>query len=640
MTAEHPRPTSRITDALLPTPPAPEPAAARPRTPQHPVTASPSARIASERPTAAGDPPPPTAPPRPAATEAAARSSAPQPPATASPSARIAAERPTTAGDPLPPTAPPRPAAPEAAARSGTPRLLAPLASPSARIASERPTAAGDPPPPTAPPRAAVPARSTPRTAPAPARPAGQGGTERPTAAGSPPPLPPMAPPRPASAAAPKAPATPVTQAPAYPPAPAPEAPVPAGTPPTAPQRPAAPEAPRSATAGGALRQPGPASSSVPARPASPPTAGGPVVPPAAPAPGPTGRTSVTSEAGRGSASPRPAASAPLSPRQAPAPARAWASPSGAGDLPAVETTTRLRPIRDTPRTAHATRPAPVTAYGYGLAGALPPEAPVETTTRLRPVRERRSGRVLTVTACVVLGVGLIGGALAGIWLASADPARPAEPAGYTEAQDLWHNAPVDTLFPRTLAGPGAGPGAAGRTWTRIVVAPDTPCSPAVLAKGMLATLTPLGCERVLRATYTDATASSVITVGLVFTRADAATQRTLGRGGLTARLGQDVPPALSGPSTVAARFGARQRASWWLSAPADLPVVVTAVSGFADGRAVDRPQPADQAMARGRTDATAQSGLGHEAKGITARFEALLRKTVAATVKEKENTR
>lgn len=349
-----------------------------------------------------------------------------------------------------------------------------------------------------------------------------------------------------------------------------------------------------------------------------------------------------------------------------------------AADLPEVETTTRLRPIRDTsstpstPSTAGTSRPSsgsstssaprppsaprtpnapappghaptgharPGAASGYGLAGALPPEAPVETTTRLRPVRERRTGRVLAVVACVVLGVGLIGGALAGMWLASADPARPAEPAGYTEAKDLWHNAPVDTLFPRTLAGPGAGPGAAARTWTRVVVAPDAPCSPAVLAKGLLATLTPLGCERVLRATYTDATASSVITVGLVFIRADFSTQRDVGKD-LIARLGEDVPPALSGPSTVAARFGARQRAGWWLSAPADLPVVVTAVSGFADGRAVDRPQRADLAMAKGRTDATAQSGLGHEAKGISDRFVALLRKAVAPPAKEKETAR
>ncbi|MER6096322.1 hypothetical protein ABT154_10780 [Streptomyces sp. NPDC001728] len=266
----------------------------------------------------------------------------------------------------------------------------------------------------------------------------------------------------------------------------------------------------------------------------------------------------------------------------------------------------------------------------------LPPEAPVETTTRLRPVPERRVGRTVAVAACAVLGVGLIGGALAGTWLAAAEPGAPAEPPGYAEAKELWHNAPVDNLFPRTLVGSAAGPGGSARTWTRIVVAPDAACSPAVLAKGLLAALRPLGCERVLRATYTDATASSVITVGLVFTRADATAQRALGPG-LTTRLGADVPPALSGPGTVAARFGAPQRASWWLNAPADLPVVVTAVSGFADGRPVDRPQPAEAAMAKGRTDATAQSGLGHEAKGITVRLEKQLRATAEAMTKQED---
>ncbi|WP_225799582.1 hypothetical protein [Streptomyces sp. NK15101] len=280
----------------------------------------------------------------------------------------------------------------------------------------------------------------------------------------------------------------------------------------------------------------------------------------------------------------------------------------------------------------------PTSAAPYRGPGPLPPEVPVEITTRLRPVRERRPGRTLAVAVCAVLGFGLIGGALAGVWLAAAEPGKPAEPVGYTEAKDLWHNAPVDTLFPRTLAGPGAGPGGADRTWTRIVVAPDVPCTPAVLARALRATVEPLGCERVLRATYTDATASSVITVGLVFTRADAATQRTLGQD-LTARLGADVPPALAGPGTVAARFGAPQRAAWWLNAPADLPVVVTAVSGFADGRAVDGgPVPADRAMTANRTDATAQSGLGHEAKGITERLVRLLR--TAATTAAKENAR
>ncbi|MGW4853432.1 hypothetical protein ACWEPZ_19640, partial [Streptomyces sp. NPDC004288] len=251
---------------------------------------------------------------------------------------------------------------------------------------------------------------------------------------------------------------------------------------------------------------------------------------------------------------------------------------------------------------------------------------------------ERRRGRSFAVAACAVLGFGLVGGALAGVWLAAAEPGRPVEPVGYTEAKDLWHNAPVDTLFPRTLAGPGAGPGGADRTWTRIVVAPDAPCTSAALAEGLLATVEPLGCERVLRATYTDATASSVITVGLVFTRAEATTQRTLGKD-LTARLGADVPPALAGPGTVAARFGAPQRAAWWLNAPADLPVVVTAVSGFADGRKTEgAPVSADEAVVGKRPDPVAQSGLGHEAKGITERLVRLLR--TAATTAAEENER
>ncbi|MFD6361656.1 hypothetical protein [Streptomyces roseolus] len=311
----------------------------------------------------------------------------------------------------------------------------------------------------------------------------------------------------------------------------------------------------------------------------------------------------------------------PLPPPAPPRPAGAGSAPlpppRAADVVPAVETTTRLRPVR-------------VPAYGVE-------ETAVETTTRLRPIRERRRGRALAAAACVVLGVGLIGGALAGVWLASDGGGKPAEPAGYAVAKELWHNAPVDTLFPRTLTAPQAGPGPSARTWTRVVVAPDAPCAPASLAPNLLTALRPLGCERVLRATYTDATASSVLTVGLVFTRAEVEAQRALGGRGLTARLGQDVPPALPGPGTVAAGFGPGQRAGWWVSAPADLPVVVTAVSGFADGRAVDRAVPADQAMKKDRADAVAQSGLGHEALGIAERLEKQLRTTALDAAKEEE---
>ncbi|MFJ7988143.1 hypothetical protein [Streptomyces sp. NPDC096351] len=457
---------------------------------------------------------------------------------------------------------------------------------------------------------------------------------------GPPGPAAPAAPPKPSGATAPT-----VSRAAAAPGAVT-------GTPPRPGGTPAAPTAPPRAGSGTARPLPPTAARATPAGAPPRPAAARGAVPgtsaaaPSAPAPGAPWQPASAAPAG-----PAPAARPAPAPLRTTIPASAPARPSSAapgpapavpGPLPAVPAPAGHAPAagplpRPVPHHArpHGTPFGHAPLHGHGAHRAvLPPEAPVETTTRLRPVRERRTGRAVAVGVCAVLGIGLIGGALTGMWLAAAEPGAPTEPPGYTEAKDLWHNAPVDTLFPRTLAGPGAGPGAAARTWTRIVVAPDAACTPAVLAAGLLATVRPLGCERVLRATYTDATASSVITVGLVFTDAEAAVQSTLGQG-LTSRLGQDVPPSLPGPGTVAARFGAQQRASWWLNAPTDLPVVVTAVSGFADGRRVDSPQPADRAMTSGRTDATAQSGLGHEAKNITVRFEQLLRTAVAPPAKD-----
>ncbi|MET9952558.1 hypothetical protein ABZ135_13570 [Streptomyces sp. NPDC006339] len=344
------------------------------------------------------------------------------------------------------------------------------------------------------------------------------------------------------------------------------------------------------------------------------------------------------------------AASAPPAPpatgASAPAPARARRAaqplppeqPARGAVVPAetpAETTTRLRPVRDgrpapaRPTDAPAPGPAPTPAYAYDP-WALSAETPAETTTRLRPVRERSTGRVVAAAVCAVLALGLVGGAVTGAVLAGTGAGEAAEPPGYTPARALWHNAPVDTLFPRTLPGPAAGPGGSARTWTRIVVAPDAPCTAATLPKALHTALRTVGCERVLRATYTDATSSHVTTVALVFTQADPATMRTLG-----SRAADEPAPALPGPGTVAERFGDRQRASWWRHILTDLPVVVTAVSGFADGRAVAEPEPADRAMTPKRTTPVAQAGLGHEAKGVGDAVERALRKTVAATVRE-----
>ncbi|WP_415925626.1 hypothetical protein, partial [Streptomyces scabiei] len=240
-----------------------------------------------------------------------------------------------------------------------------------------------------------------------------------------------------------------------------------------------------------------------------------------------------------------------------------------------------------------------------------------------------RRGRTVAAAACVVLGLGLIGGAATGSWLVGGS-GESAERSAYTSAGGLWHNVPVDRLFPPTVDGQGAGPGGADRTWTRIAVAPDGGCADA-FDPLLLKVLAPVGCQRLLRATYTDATQSYVTTVGMLFTKADAAAMRALdarfAKEGLAQRADL-MPRPYAAKGTAAAGFGDRQRAAWTISVLTDAPVVVYAVSGWADGRTVDAPQPAPRATATGATTAPAQAGLGNEAQGLADRVERGLRKT------------
>ncbi|MFH8795220.1 hypothetical protein [Streptomyces sp. NPDC017941] len=260
-----------------------------------------------------------------------------------------------------------------------------------------------------------------------------------------------------------------------------------------------------------------------------------------------------------------------------------------------------------------------------------------DTTTRLRPVGDWARPRVAAAAACVVLGLGLIGGAATGSWLTGESDAAGGSRSAYAAAGGLWHSVPVDKLFPPSIKGEGAGPGGADRTWNRLAVAPDSGCGNAfdpLLRKA----LAPAGCLRLLRATYADATSSHVTTVGLLFTKADAAAMNAL-RGRFTEE-GLDTRPDLmprpyAAPGTPAAGFGDAQRATWTLSVLPDAPVVAYAVSGFADGRAVTEPEPAAEAMRVGATSAPAQAGLGNDAKGIADRVERSLRRTVTAATEK-----
>ncbi|MFE9645792.1 hypothetical protein ACFYO0_17125 [Streptomyces sp. NPDC006365] len=371
----------------------------------------------------------------------------------------------------------------------------------------------------------------------------------------------------------------------------------------------------------------------VPPRPAAEPRStardagGSPMPPPPVTEPKPTiaPQRAAVSFPQRPFAPPRPSAPAPpvVPPPRAHAPEETFS-----------ETTRRLRPIPADPPVEPRANPDPAPAgvpAGRPFISLAPPDTYDDDTARLRPVVPRIRPRVAAAAACVVLGLGLIGGAATGSWLTGDSGGDAGSRDSFTAAGDLWHSVPVDELFPPTVEGEGAGPGGADRTWTRIAVAPDSGCADAfdpLLRKA----LAPAGCLRLLRATYTDATRSHVTTVGLLFTKADSAAMGALSSQfedeGLDGR--RDLMPrTYAAKGTVAAGFGDDQRASWTVSVLTDAPVVVYAVSGFADGRAVTEPQSAEDAMKTDATTPSAQAGLGHDAQGLADRIERGLRRTV-----------
>ncbi|MFJ2772436.1 hypothetical protein [Streptomyces sp. NPDC087300] len=336
------------------------------------------------------------------------------------------------------------------------------------------------------------------------------------------------------------------------------------------------------------------------------------------------------------------------------APRRSGTGLPPAPGVPPEEATARLRPVTEeladpvpAPRTGGERARASAARRAVGAVDLTPgpdagrpfvsfarPALYDDSTTRLRPVGARP--RAAAAAACFVIGLGLIGGAVTGSWLTDDSGSTGGTRSAYAVTGELWHSAPVDKLFPPTLKGEGAGPGGADRAWTRIAVAPDSRCKGAfdpLLKKA----LDPVGCLRLLRATYTDATRSHVTTVGLLFTMANADGMRSLRtrftEEGLDRRTDL-MPRPYAAEGTPAEGFGDRQRASWTVSVLPDAPVVAYAVSGFADGRAVTEPQAATEAMGADTTSAPAQAGLGYEAKGIADRVERGLRKTIAAAEK------
>lgn len=317
----------------------------------------------------------------------------------------------------------------------------------------------------------------------------------------------------------------------------------------------------------------------------------------------------------------RPAERTPAPPTVPPPPAAPPAAASPFLSRHPVPPRPGTPPQQQAPQQPAWTRPDPE-----------PPAVPEPFAVPAPPARRPRTAAGRTASAlCLVLGLGLFTGAATGA-LINHDPAAVGTTQGaYARAGDLWHSVPVDTLLPPVVSRPGAGPGGADRTYTRIGVAPAAGCAGAfdpLLAK----VLAPVGCVQVLRATYVDATSSRVTTVGLLVTGGDAAGMSALNHRWTSEHLGSRLdlmPHPVAFPGTAAASFGDAQRASWTVSVSATLPVVVYAVSGFADGRPVPEPQPAAAATAPGATSAPAQAGLGTDVLVLAADLDARLRKAV-----------
>lgn len=170
----------------------------------------------------------------------------------------------------------------------------------------------------------------------------------------------------------------------------------------------------------------------------------------------------------------------------------------------------------------------------------------------------------------------------------SAGPLREAttslETRRFTFDRRAWGALAVDDVFPPVYHSTTAAPLQGGeRDFTRLGIAPAASCG-AAFDPALVRLLSAHPCGHVLRAGYTDATRTLVVTVGVA----------VLGTGPADE---QDVAAATEGhhddlgarpvafPGTAAAGFGDAQRLAFRVSASASAPFLSFAVVGFSDGR-------------------------------------------------------
>jgi hypothetical protein len=193
---------------------------------------------------------------------------------------------------------------------------------------------------------------------------------------------------------------------------------------------------------------------------------------------------------------------------------------------------------------------------------------------------------------------------IAGLVLSGAGISDQLMPRRFTPAQrqrieawdvaQRWRTTPKAKLFParpryELVGWPIGVPGALHLRARRLEIARQVKCASAAAGRKIVAMLDHDGCLAMLRATYTDATSSMVLTVGVAVLGSEQSALSaahfltggvTTGQGDISRHMVLRPVPV---PDTAAAAFGTRQRQLSWVVGAGSYLVLATA--GFADGR-------------------------------------------------------
>ena len=221
-----------------------------------------------------------------------------------------------------------------------------------------------------------------------------------------------------------------------------------------------------------------------------------------------------------------------------------------------------------------------------------------QVATSPAPAVGRRRRRPWLAAIVGFLALCGVAAAAFGIWRARQPriftPAQRASIEAW-EVASRWRAIPKSRIFPMVVKYRLGGAqflttGALTLTARRLEIAPQATCAGVAGADHkVVALLESGGCQAILRATYTDATSSLALTVGVAVMRNPAAAlaadrfltkARSGSRGALSKRI---VLRPLAVRGTPAAAFGLGQRQLSWVAEAG--PYLIEATVGFADGR-------------------------------------------------------